>query len=210
MESVAFIQWCLDNLNYWTIALLMAIESSFIPFPSEVVVPPAAYKAAIPGSDLNVLLVVLSATGGAMIGSIINYAIAYFLGRPVIYGFANSRIGHMCLLDEQKIKTAEDYFNKHGAIATFTGRLVPAVRQLISLPAGLARMKMGNFLLFTFLGAGIWNSILATIGYYLQSVVPEDQLMGQVEKYSEELKIVIIAVVVLVVGFLLYKGLKKK
>lgn len=210
MESVAFIQWCLDNLNYWTIALLMAIESSFIPFPSEVVVPPAAYKAAIPGSDLNVMLVVLSATGGAMIGSIINYAIAYFLGRPVIYGFANSRIGHMCLLDEQKIKTAEDYFNKHGAIATFTGRLVPAVRQLISLPAGLARMKMGNFLLFTFLGAGIWNSILATIGYYLQSVVPEDQLMGQVEKYSEELKIVIIAVVVLVVGFLLYKGLKKK
>lgn len=210
MESVAFIQWCLDNLNYWTIALLMAIESSFIPFPSEVVVPPAAYKAAIPGSDLNVMLVVLSATGGAMIGSIINYAIAYFLGRPVIYGFANSRIGHMCLLDEQKIKTAEDYFNKHGAIATFTGRLVPAVRQLISLPAGLARMKMGNFLMFTFLGAGIWNSILATIGYYLQSVVPEDQLMGQVEKYSEELKIVIIAVVVLVVGFLAYKGLKKK
>lgn len=210
MESVAFIQWCLDNLNYWTIALLMAIESSFIPFPSEVVVPPAAYKAAIPGSDLNVMLVVLSATAGAMIGSIINYAIAYFLGRPVIYGFANSRIGHMCLLDEQKIKSAEDYFNKHGAIATFTGRLVPAVRQLISLPAGLARMKMGNFLLFTFLGAGIWNSILAAIGYYLQSVVPEDQLMGQVERYSEELKIVIIAVVVLVVGFLLYKGLKKK
>lgn len=210
MESVAFIQWCLDNLNYWTIALLMAIESSFIPFPSEVVVPPAAYKAAIPGSDLNVMLVVLSATGGAMIGSIINYAIAYFLGRPVIYGFANSRVGHMCLLDEQKIKTAEDYFNKHGAIATFTGRLVPAVRQLISLPAGLARMKMGNFLLFTFLGAGIWNSILATIGYYLQSVVPEDQLMGQVEKYSEELKIVIIAVVVLIAGFLLYKGFHKK
>ena len=210
MESVAFIQWCLDNLNYWTIALLMAIESSFIPFPSEVVVPPAAYKAAIPGSDLNVMLVVLSATGGAMIGSMINYAIAYFLGRPVIYGFANSRVGHMCLLDEQKIKTAEDYFNKHGALATFTGRLVPAVRQLISLPAGLARMKMSTFLFYTFLGAGIWNSVLAAIGYYLQSVVPEDQLMGQVEKYSEELKIVIIVVVALVVGFLLYKGLKKK
>lgn len=210
MESVAFIQWCLDNLNYWTIALLMAIESSFIPFPSEVVVPPAAYKAAIPGSDLNVMLVVLSATGGAMIGSMINYAIAYFLGRPVIFGFANSRVGHMCLLDEQKIKTAEDYFNKHGALATFTGRLVPAVRQLISLPAGLARMKMSTFLFYTFLGAGIWNSVLAAIGYYLQSVVPEDQLMGQVEKYSEELKIVIIAVVVLVAGFLLYKGLRKK
>lgn len=209
MESVAFIQWCLDNLNYWTIALLMAIESSFIPFPSEVVVPPAAYKAAIPGSDLNVMLVVLSATGGAMIGSIINYAIAYFLGRPVIYGFANSRIGHMCLLDEQKIKTAEDYFNKHGAIATFTGRLVPAVRQLISLPAGLARMKMGNFLLFTFLGAGIWNSILATIGYYLQSVVPEDQLMGQVEHYSEELKYIIVGIVLLIVAFIAYKGMKK-
>ena len=209
MESVAFIQWCLDHLNYWTITLLMAIESSFIPFPSEVVVPPAAYKAAGATSEMNVVLVVVFATFGAIIGSLINYGIAYFLGRPVIYKFANSRIGHMCLLDEEKIKVAENYFNRHGAVATFTGRLVPAVRQLISLPAGLAKMKLSHFLLYTILGAGIWNSILAAIGYYLQSVVPEDQLMEKVNQYSDELKWIIIGVVVLVIAFIAFKGMKK-
>lgn len=209
MESVAFIQWCLDHLNYWTITLLMAIESSFIPFPSEVVVPPAAYKAAGAASELNVVLVVLFASLGAILGSLINYAIAYFLGRPIIYKFANSRIGHMCLLDEEKVKTAENYFNRHGAVATFTGRLIPAVRQLISLPAGLARMGLGKFVLFTVLGAGIWNTVLATLGYYLASVLPEDQLMETVTRYSHEISYGIVGVVVLVIGFLVYKGWKK-
>lgn len=206
MESVAFIQWCLDHLNYWTITLLMAIESSFIPFPSEVVVPPAAYKAAGAASELNVVLVVLFASLGAILGSLINYAIAYFLGRPIIYKFANSRIGHMCLLDEEKVRTAENYFNRHGAVATFTGRLIPAVRQLISLPAGLARMGLGKFVLFTALGAGIWNAVLASLGYYLASVLPEDQLMETVTRYSHEISYGIVGVVVLVIGFLVYKG----
>lgn len=206
MESVAFIQWCLDHLNYWTITLLMAIESSFIPFPSEVVVPPAAYKAAGAASELNVFLVVLFASLGAILGSLINYAIAYFLGRPIIYKFANSRIGHMCLLDEEKVKTAESYFNRHGAVATFTGRLIPAVRQLISLPAGLAKMGLGKFVLFTVLGAGIWNTVLATLGYYLASVLPEDQLMETVTRYSHEISYGIVGVVVLIIGFLVYKG----
>ena len=138
MESVEIIQWCLDHLNYLTITLLMAIESSFIPFPSEVVVPPAAYRAASATSDMNVVLVVVFATLGAILGSLINYGLAYFLGRPVVYKFANSRLGHMCLLDREKVEIAEHYFNKHGKIATFTGRLIPAVRQLISIPAGLA------------------------------------------------------------------------
>lgn len=206
MESVAFIQWCLDHLNYWTITLLMAIESSFIPFPSEVVVPPAAYKAAGAASELNVVLVVLFASLGAILGSLINYAIAFFLGRPIIYKFANSRIGHMCLLDEEKVKTAENYFNRHGAVATFTGRLIPAVRQLISLPAGLARMGLGKFVLFTALGAGIWNAVLASLGYYLASVLPEDQLMETVTRYSHEISYGIVGVVVFVIGFLFYKG----
>ena len=145
MESVAFIQWCLDHLNYWTITLLMAIESSFIPFPSEVVVPPAAYKAAGGNSDLNVFLVVIFATIGANIGAIINYYIAYFVGRPLVYKFANSRFGHMCLIDEAKVQNAAHYFDKHGALSTFIGRLIPAVRQLISIPAGLAKMKLSTF-----------------------------------------------------------------
>ena len=208
MESATFIQWCLDNLNYWTITLLMTIESSFIPFPSEVVVPPAAYKAAGENSDLNVFLVVLFATIGANIGAIINYYIAYFVGRPIVYKFANSRFGHMCLIDEDKVKHAEAYFEKHGALSTFIGRLIPAVRQLISIPAGLAKMKLSTFLIYTTLGAGIWNTILASIGYYLQSVVPEDQLIETVTKYSHELGYIFIGVGVLVVAYLIYKGKK--
>lgn len=137
MESVAFIQWCLDHLNYWTITLLMTIESSFIPFPSEVVVPPPAYKAAV-NEELNIYLVVLFATLGANLGAIINYYLARWLGRPIVYKFANSRFGHMCLIDEAKVQHAEEYFDKHGALSTFIGRLIPAVRQLISIPAGLA------------------------------------------------------------------------
>ena len=156
MESVAFIQWCLDHLNYWTITLLMAIESSFIPFPSEVVVPPAAYKAAV-NEELNIYLVVLFATIGANIGALINYYLARWLGRPIVYKFANSRFGHMCLIDEAKVQHAEEYFDKHGALSTFIGRLIPAVRQLISIPAGLARMKLHTFLIYTTLGAGLWN-----------------------------------------------------
>ena len=209
MESVAFIQWCLDHLNYWTITLLMAIESSFIPFPSEVVVPPAAYRAAA-NQELNVYLVVLFATIGANIGALINYYIAKIVGRPLVYKFANSRFGHMCLIDEAKVEKAEKYFDDHGAISTFIGRLIPAIRQLISIPAGLAKMKLSTVLLFTTLGAGLWNSILAAIGYYLESVIPEDQLMGKVTEYSHEIGYVFIAIAILIVGFLVYKGMKKK
>lgn len=208
MESVAFIQWCLDHLNYWTITILMAIESSFIPFPSEVVVPPAAYRAASENSDLNVFLVVLFATIGANIGALINYYLAYYVGRPIIYKFANSRLGHMCLIDEVKVKHAETYFDKHGALSTFIGRLIPAVRQLISIPAGLSKMKLSVFMFYTTLGAGIWNVILAAIGYSLQSVVPEDQLLEKVSEYSHEIGYLFIAIGLFIVGYLIYKGRK--
>ena len=208
MESVQFIQWCLDNLNYWTITFLMAIESSFIPFPSEVVVPPAAYKAAATG-ELNVWLVILFATAGAIIGALINYFLALWLGKPIVYKFANSRIGHMCLLDQEKVETAEKFFRKHGAVATLIGRLVPAVRQLISIPAGLAKMGLAKFVAFTALGAGIWNAVLATLGWYLEAIVPEDQLISTVTEYSHEIGYVIIALVALALGYIIYKGVKK-
>lgn len=208
MESLGFIQWCLDNLNYWTITLLMAIESSFIPFPSEVVVPPAAYKAAATG-ELNVWLVVFFATLGALIGAFINYCLALWLGKPIVYKFANSRLGHMCLLDEQKVVKAEQFFIRYGVAATLVGRLVPAVRQLISIPAGLAKMNLAKFMLFTAVGAGAWNSVLAGLGYYLESVVPEDQLIATVTEYSHEIGVAIIIAVVAVVAFLVYKGWKK-
>ena len=207
MESFEFIQWCLDNLNYWTIALLMAIESSFIPFPSEAVVPPAAYKAA--AGELNIWLVLLSATGGAVIGAYINYFLALWLGKPIVYKFANSRLGHMCLLDEQKVVKAEQFFVRYGVAATLVGRLVPAVRQLISIPAGLARMNLAKFTLYTAIGAGLWNSVLAAMGYYLQSVVPYEEMMVLVEKYSHEIGYGIMAVVAIVLAILIYKGVKK-
>lgn len=209
MESLGFIQWCLDNLNYWTITLLMAIESSFIPFPSEVVVPPAAYKAAASG-ELNVWLVIFFATVGAVIGALINYLLALWLGKPIVYKFANSRFGHMCLIDQSKVETAEKFFIKYGVAATLVGRLVPAVRQLISIPAGLARMNLAKFILFTAIGAGVWNSVLAALGYYLEAIVPEEQLIDTVTKYSHEIGYVIIAVVVLALAFVIYKGVKKR
>lgn len=212
MESVAFIEWCLEHLNYWTITLLMAIESSFIPFPSEVVVPPAAWLAADPASGMNVYLVVVFATFGAMLGAVINYYLAMWLGRPIIYKFANSRFGHMCLIDEPAVKKAEAYFDERGALSTFIGRLIPAVRQLISIPAGLARMKMSTFLLFTALGAGIWNAILAALGWYLSKVPgieTKEQLIERVSEYSSEIGYFFIALGVFIVGFLIYKACKK-
>ncbi|MBP3426363.1 MAG: DedA family protein [Rikenellaceae bacterium] len=208
MESVQFIQWCLDNLNYGTITLLMAIESSFIPFPSEVVVPPAAYKAAATG-ELNIVLIVLFATLGAVIGALVNYFLALWLGKPIVYKFANSRFGHMCLIDQKKVETAEGFFIKYGVAATLIGRLVPAVRQLISIPAGLAKMNLLKFVIFTAIGAGAWNGVLAGLGYYLESIVPEDMLIETVTRYSHEIGYCIIAVVAVALGIIIYKGVKK-
>ena len=207
MQSIPFIAWCLEHLNYWVITLLMAIESSFIPFPSEVVVPPAAYKAATTG-ELNVFLVVVCATIGAIIGALMNYGLARYLGRPLVYRFAESRVGHMCLIDREKVENAERYFDEHGAVGTFFGRLVPAVRQLISIPAGLARMSLGRFVLYTTLGAGLWNSILAGMGWYIGHYY-SGQLEEKVAQYSGELKIVMLFLGVAVVLFFVYKGVKK-
>ena len=160
--------WYMANLNYFTIALLMAIESTFLPLPSEVVVPFAAYKAA--QGDLNVFFVILFGTIGALCGSLINYTLAYYLGRPLVYSFAESRIGKLFLLSKEKVENAENYFIRNGRTSTFIGRLVPGIRHLISIPAGLAKMNLRDFVLFTFVGAGIWNIILAVIGYYLYEI----------------------------------------
>lgn len=213
MESIAFIQWCLDNLNYWTITLLMTIESSFIPFPSEVVVPPAAWLAATGGNDLNIYLVVAFATLGACLGALINYYLALWLGRPIIYKFANSKIGHLCLLDEAKIKHAEEYFDKHGAVSTLVGRLIPAVRQLISIPAGLSRMRIDKFILFTTLGAGAWNVVLGLIGWALAKVPgiqTREQLLERVTEYSHIIGYSILAIVVIVLAIIIFKSLRKR
>ncbi len=207
--EISFLQWCLEHLNYWTITLLMTIESSFIPFPSEIVVPPAAYHAAANG-ELNVALIIVFATLGACFGALINYYLALWIGKPIVYKFADSRIGHILLLDVKKIQQAEDYFNKHGAVSTFVGRLIPAIRQLISIPAGLAKMKIHTFLAFTALGAGIWNTVLAALGYYLERIVPEEELISTVTEYSHEIGYTIVAIVAVVLTVIIVRNKIKK
>lgn len=213
MNTAELFLWILDNLNYWVVTLFMAIESSFIPFPSEVVVPPAAWKAMDPDSNMNFVLVVVFATIGADLGALINYYIAKILGRPLIYKFADSRIGHMCLIDRQAVEKAEKFFQNHGGASTFFGRLVPAVRQLISIPAGLSGMNVGKFLLYTTLGAGCWNTVLAMIGWaiykYTDYKTTHDVYL-QAVKYSHEIGYILLAAAVIVVGLLAYKGLKKR
>lgn len=198
----------LGNLNYGTILFLMLIESTVIPFPSEIVVAPAAYHAA--AGYQNVFLVVLFATIGADLGAAINYAAAYYLGRPLIYSFARSRWGGYCLLNEEKIQKSERYFDEHGVIATLTGRLLPVIRQLISIPAGLAKMNFWKFLLYTTLGAGAWNCVLAALGWYLHSIVPESQLEAKIEEYSEYIKIIVVTVFVIVAAFFITKSILNK
>lgn len=197
----------LDQLNYLNVFLLMTIESTFIPFPSEVVLPPAAYHAHATG-DQNVFLLIAVATLGADMGATINYLLAVYLGRPLVYAFANSKWGHRCLLNAEKIERSEKYFDEHGVFATLTGRLVPVVRQLISVPAGLARMNFLKFILFTTIGAGTWNCVLAAIGWYLQTIVPEDQLLDKVNEYSHIVSGGIVAILAVAVAYFIYK--KKK
>lgn len=209
MESVEFVQWCLNHLDYITVMILMAIESSFIPFPSEIVVPPAAYHAAHTG-DMSVFLLVVCATVGANIGALINYAIAYYAGRPIVYKFANSKLGHFCLIDQAKVERAEKYFADHGAVSTFVGRLIPAIRQLISIPAGLSKMKISTFLIFTTLGAGVWNSVLAAAGYYMSSLFTEEEMMQKLSEYSFEFKMICLGIAVIIVGVLVYNVLKHR
>ena len=192
-------EWYMANLNYFTIALLMAIESTFLPLPSEVVIPFAAYKAG--QGDLNVFIVVLMGTLGALTGSLINYTLAFYLGRPIVYKFAGSKLGKLFLLSEEKVKHAEEYFIRNGKTSTFIGRLVPGIRHLISIPAGLAKMDLRDFMLFTFIGAGMWNIILAIIGYYLYAV--REQIFPYVGH-------ILLAVGIIFVIYLIIKAKKNK
>lgn len=212
-DASQFFQWFCDNANYLFVFIFMMIESSFIPFPSEVVVPPAAYLAVTnsgAGADMNIVMVVVMATLGALAGAFINYYLSLWVGRPVIYRFADSRFGHACMIDRAKVEKAEAYFDKHGAISTFIGRLIPAIRQLISIPAGISKMNVGQFALFTALGAGLWNTILAFLGYWLAQAVPMDMLFAKVEEYNRYLTWGGYALALICILFILYNAFKKK
>ena len=206
LESFGFIQDILHHLNYFWVTVLMAIESSFIPFPSEVVVPPAAYKAAT--GEMDLFLVILFATIGSDIGALMNYYLAKYLGRPIVYKFAASRLGRLCLLSPEKVEKAEGYFVKNGVTSTLVGRLVPGIRQLISIPAGLSGMPVGRFLLYTTIGAGAWNVVLALLGWFIGKTVPPELFAETIKSYSSAIGLGIVAV--LVVGGLAYYLLHRR
>ncbi len=208
-DASSFFQWFVENASYLFVFLFMMIESSFIPFPSEVVVPPAAYLAGV-GADMNVYMVVVVATLGALAGAFVNYFLALWVGRPVVYRFADSKFGHACLIDRTKVEKAEIYFDRHGAVSTLVGRLIPAVRQLISIPAGLARMNIAQFALYTSLGALIWNAILGALGYWLSIHVDPDMLFDKVEEYNRYLTWGGYALLLLCIIFIAWKAFSKK
>lgn len=198
----------LDNLNYFWIIVFMTIESSFIPFPSEVVMIPAAYMAAAEG-EMNVGMIITCGTIGALLGALVNYALAYYLGRPIVYRFANSRFGHICLIDQEKVEKAEAFFYKHGVFSTLIGRLIPAIRQLISIPAGLSKMNIWKFIIYTCLGAGIWNAVLVGIGLVFHSQIGKEELIAKISHYSHIIGYTAIALIIAIIAFLIYQGTKK-
>ena len=206
-DASQFFSWFVENANYWFVFIFMIIESSFIPFPSEVIVPPAAYLAAT-SHEVNIVVVVILATLGALIGALVNYGLSLWIGRPIVYRFADSRFGHACLINREKVEHAERYFDNHGAVSTFIGRLIPAVRQLISIPAGLSRMNIFKFMLYTSLGAGVWNIVLAILGWWLGQIVTRDALFEKVEQYNTYLTWAGIGLGLACVAIIAYNALK--
>lgn len=202
------LHWYDAHMNYWAVGGLMAVESSFVPFPSEVVIPPAVYVAANPEgkSGMKIWLVVLFGTLGALLGALINYFLSRWLGRPIIYAFVDSKWGHMLQLSGEKMERAEKYFNEHGVVSTLVGRLIPVIRQLISIPAGLSKMNIWAFMLYTTLGALVWNCVLALLGWLAYQAADP----SVIERYSSLLSYVIIGVFVVAVGYFAVRYFIKK
>ncbi len=167
IEFFNFLLKITENLGHLGVMLLMAIESSFIPMPSEIIVPPAAYLASL--GKMNIYLIVILGTLGSLLGALFNYVIGYYLGRPIIYKLSEHRFAKYFFINKNKLEKAEKYFIKNANSATFFGRLIPVIRQLISIPAGFCKMNLIYFTLYTTLGSFIWVSILAGLGYFLGS-----------------------------------------
>ncbi len=200
----AFYETLLDDLNYFTLTILMAMESSIFPVPSELVVPPAAYMAADGRMDMGWVL--FFSTLGCLIGASANYVVSYFVGRPVMYKFVESKIGHLLLMNRAKLERAEKYFNSKGAVSTLVGRLLPVVRHLISIPAGLSKMHYGWFALYTVIGSFVWNGILALLGWYLHHLVPPEQLNEQVARYERPILYALVALAAAIVVYFVVKA----
>ncbi|NCN22382.1 DedA family protein [Candidatus Falkowbacteria bacterium] len=192
-DSLNFILGLTAHLGYWGVGLLMTIESSFLPFPSEIVVPPAAYLAS--QGEMNVFLVVIFGVLGSILGAVINYFLALYFGRFLVYKLAATRLAKLIFITPEKLEKAEKYFLANSNSATFFGRLIPVIRQLVSMPAGFSKMNFGRFVLLTALGSAIWVSILAALGYFLGA---NQELL---HRYYEELKWVFLALAIIYIFF---------
>jgi membrane protein DedA with SNARE-associated domain len=193
-------QWLVDNIlemGYMGIFLLMMIESSFIPFPSELVLIPAGYLAQ--QGEMNVFLIFLASLAGSIVGAFINYFLAYFVGRELLM-----RYGKYIFISNSAMEKMERFFNAHGPISTFTGRLIPGIRQLISLPAGISRMALMPFTLYTALGAGIWSIVLITLGYVLGE--KKDLIAG----YLHQITLLMLAAIIIMVTVYIVRIKTKK
>ncbi len=183
-----------SDMGYGGILFLMTIESSFIPFPSEIIIPPAAYLAS--QGEMNVYLVVFFGILGSLLGAIINYYLAMWLGRATVYSLTERKLAKFVLINSAKVKKAEDFFLRHGSISTFFGRLIPVIRQLISLPAGFSKMDLKKFIFFTSLGSGIWVVILALLGYFFGV---NQELILEYSKQFRDISLTIVALAVIAV-----------
>ena len=192
---VDFIVTTVSGFGYIGIFVMMFLESSFFPFPSEVVMIPAGYLAF--KGEMSIVLAVLIGILGSLAGAIFNYYLSIKFGRALILKY-----GRYIFFDEQKLLKMETFFDKHGDISTFSGRLIPAVRQYISLPAGLSKMNIWKFSFYTSLGAGIWVLILVLLGYY----IGENQDM--IDRYLKFITYSILAMLIFV-GFIYVKIRKK-
>ena len=204
MDFTALFDWYLSHLGYWVLTILMILENSLVPLPAELIVTPAAYRAA--HGEMSLILMILCTTLGSTVGALINYYLSRHLGRFIIYRFVDSRLGRMLMLDREKLEKAEQLFLRHGNVSTFFGRLLPFGRQLISIPAGLARMPVWSFVLYTTLGSAIWNSLLAGVGYYLAHILSKEKLAGAINQYSLEMSLVFVGIILV---YILYKYLRR-
>lgn len=206
------ITWYLDHINYLTITILMAIESTFVPLPSELVLPPAAWKAF--HGELNLGLIVLFSSLGCVLGALINYTLSFYLGRKIIYHLADSKVAKVFFVTKEKIENAEEYFRRNGNTSTFIGRLIPGIRHLISIPAGLAKMDLKKFILFTLIGSALWNTVLTAIGYFISYSFPEMKsaadISAKATEYSHEISYITIGLGIIFVIYLIIKNKKKK
>lgn len=204
----SLIEWGMTHLTYWVVFILMVMENSVFPLPAELIVTPAAYNAA--NGLMSIPWLVVITTLGSTVGAIINYYLSLYIGRPAIHRFADSRVGRFFMLSSKKMEVAEDLFRRKGNISIFVGRLLPAGRQFISIPAGLAKMNIWAFVFYTTIGSAIWNGFLIGVGCYLAYIIPMEEANEVITKYTYQINIILFSAIGVIAVYLIGKKIYRK